>query len=349
MPSLDGLTRRLGDRLAERHTRRRFIAGAGAGAAGLVVVGYAGPFAPTALTPENSIVRCGFSRREINVCYSPMRVERSEPGLPKGASGVAVRKGPEPDAPIIQVEGTPVIVPEGRIFGRQSDRDGGVENKCPDPGPRPAVNGFVFGYPEPGAGVALKGGWAATGYDGQTFLRDDPTWDGRLCGPAFLDFDCRAGDDPTSPFKTTCGRLIDRDDPERGREGYTCGGDDTAPAQCGPPDVLEVVVVRDPKGRGVDDSTSFERYNLKYEADGTTTHWLVPGDRVREFCRKCVRSERSEFCPERLIDDTLRTGCCHFYSCVEVLDAKYVPRGTRGWTETTILQTPGGTPASLAS
>jgi hypothetical protein len=99
---------------------------------------------------------------------------------------------------------------------------------------------------------------------------------------------------------------------------------------------------------GPEPDLSLERYNLKYTEDGTTIYWLLPGDRVREFCIKCVREFGDSTCPKKL-RHLKRTGCCQSYSCVEVIDAKYVPKGTRGYVESSVLQDEGVPPSVRAS
>ena len=146
---------------------------------------------------------------------------RSEPAdlLPKGYKGVAIRKGPEPDAPIIYKENEPCIMRVGGAYGRQSERDGGVDNDCPAPPERAGMGagrGFYWGYPARSSGSLNKGGWIAGEVDGVTYSEPYPDYPGKFCGPASLDFDCRAGDDPNSPYKLRCGT------PNRPR--YRCGG-----------------------------------------------------------------------------------------------------------------------------
>ena len=98
----------------------------------------------------------GIARGRIHVCDYPWKVTRSEPAelLPKGVTGVAVRKGPEPDAPIIYKNGQPCVIRIGGIYARQSerqsDRTGGEANNCPAPpirAPRGVDQGFVWGCP----------------------------------------------------------------------------------------------------------------------------------------------------------------------------------------------------------
>src|SRR5438067_8175420 len=120
----------------------------------------------------------------VNVCYSPWKVVLAEPGY----NGVVMRKGPFPDAdPIYNTSSQPVVIPVNHHFGRCSNRDGGVANDCPDPGPRVNVNGFLWGYwPE-----YAKQGWIRYNVGGVVYASSDNSYAGTLCGPASFDFDCR--------------------------------------------------------------------------------------------------------------------------------------------------------------
>lgn len=331
-----------GGLLAGPQTRRGFLARSAltASALGAASAARASDGAPLAVAPTG----CMYGRGGVNVCYSPYRVVRSEPAhrLPAGYRGVALRKGPSPDAPIVYKYGEPVIIPVGRFLGRQSLRDGGVPRHCPDPGLRPTVAGFMVGYPAPP--THDKTGWMALGYGGDTFAQADPTCPLILCGPAKLDFDCRGGTDDHSPYRSTCGHRKHGGGNERG--GYECGGDPEDPGTCFPPRATAVVESRQKvKSYGLADDLSREFYNLKYTEDGTTTHWLVPGDRVREYCIKCVRENPNPTCPPDTYDRHAR-GCCQSYSCIEVIDARWVPRGVRGWVGSAVLAD-GGVPPTL--
>jgi hypothetical protein len=252
-----------------------------------------------------------------------------------------VRKGPSPDAPIVYKGGRPVVIPVGEWFGRQSGRDGGASRGCPPPPPRPAVNGFVVGYPDILGTAPDKTGWIAASYDGETFAREDPHCPHVMCGPASLDFDCRGGTDNSSPYRATCGH---RKKGSKKRMGYACGGPVEDPGTCFPPRETVVKVYRQKHTLGLVNDLSMEYYNLKYTEDGTTTHWLVPGDRVREYCIKCVRENPDPTCPPNTYDRHAR-GCCQSYSCVEVLEAKWVPKGTRGWVGSAVLKDDGVPPS----
>jgi hypothetical protein len=280
----------------------------------------------------------------VNVCYTPYKVLRSEPPdrLVPGHHGIAMRKGPSPDAPIVYKRGKPVIIPVGEFFGRQSSRDGGAARGCPPPPARPAVNGYVVGYPDLQGSAPDKTGWLPIGYGGETYSVEDPTCPHVMCGPASLDFDCRGGTDDASPYRASCGHRL-KGGKKRG--GYACGGGPEDPGTCFPPRETVVKYWPQKKSFGKPDDLSREYYNLKYTEDGTTIYWLVPGDRVREYCIKCVRENPDPTCPPNEYDPHGR-GCCQSYSCVEVLEARWVPRGTRGWVGSEVLRD-GGAPPNL--
>jgi uncharacterized membrane protein YphA (DoxX/SURF4 family) len=334
-----------GGLLAGPQTRRGFFGR-------MAFAGAAVGVAAAARDPERALGAgapsgCMYGRVGVNVCYMPFKVLRSEPAsrLPPGHRGVAVRKGPSPDAPIVYKGGRPVVIPVGEWFGRQSGRDGGASRGCPPPPPRPEVTGFVVGYPDILGTAPDKTGWIALSYGGETFAREDPTCPHIMCGPASLDFDCRGGTDDSSPYRSSCGH---RAHGSKKRTGYACGGTPEDPGTCFPPRESVVQVYRQKHTRGLVDDLSKEYYNLKYTEDGTTTHWLVPGDRVREYCIKCVRENPDPTCPPNTFDRHQR-GCCQSYSCVEVLQAKWVPSGTRGWVGSAVLADKGVPPPLRAS
>jgi hypothetical protein len=334
-----------GGLLAGPQTRRGFfgrVAFAGA-AVGVAAVGRDPERALAAGAPGG----CNYGRLYVNVCYTPFKVARSEPAhrLPPGHRGVAVRKGPSPDAPIVYKGGRPVVIPVGEWFGRQSARDGGASRGCPPPPPRPESGGFVVGYPDIMGTAPDKTGWIAVAYGGETFAQEDLQCPHVMCGPASLDFDCRGGTDDKSPYRASCGHRVHG---SKQRKGYECGGNLEDPGTCFPPRESVVLTYRQKKTFGLVDDLSREYYNLKYTEDGTTTHWLVPGDRVREYCIKCVRENPDPTCPPNTYDPNVR-GCCQSYSCVEVLSARWVPAGTRGWVGSAVLADKGVPPPLRAS
>jgi hypothetical protein len=343
--SFDDLVRRAGDSLAARAlTRRTLITEAAAGGAGIALIGCgSSKDAAQALPQREGVPRlCGVGRGRIHVCYEPWRVLRSEPVefLPKGVEGVAVRKGPAPDAPIVYKDGDPVVVPVGGVFGRQSrrqsDRSGGVANDCPAPPMRTgrgADRGFLWGYTSKrDSGTLNKGGWIAASVQGVEYSERFLDYSRVLCGPADLDFDCRAESDPRSRFKTQC-----RKDAYPGASGFKCNGGSASPGTCGETHVFEVGIQENIDDHPLISDLSHERYNLKYQADSTTIFWLVPGDVVRRHCFKCTLYNPSPKCPLETIDASSK-GCCRSYSCVTVEQARYCPAGVIGWINSSVLR-----------
>ncbi|MGH2919340.1 MAG: hypothetical protein ACRDLS_12205 [Solirubrobacteraceae bacterium] len=343
--SFDDLVRQAGDRLAAGAiTRRTLLAEAAAGGVGIALIGCGGDKDDAAAKVPDDVPRvCGLSRGRIHVCYEPWRVVRSEPAelLPEGYVGVAVRKGPAPDAPIIYKNGDPCVIRIGGVFGRQSrrqsDKTGGVRNDCPAPPMRPgrgAGKGFVWGYPGPrkDSGTWNKGGWIAQSVDGVQYTERRLDYERAICGPADLDFDCRAGD-PRSRFKTECRKLAYPDDP-----GFKCNGGDTRLGSCpDDPRVFAIGIQQNIDDHPLLHDLSHERYNLKFQADSTTIFWLVPGDLVRRHCYKCTLHNPSKDCPAETADRN-STGCCRAYSCVTVVKAQYCPAGVTGWINSSVLR-----------
>ncbi len=345
--NLDELVRQAGDRLASGAlTRRTLIAEAAAGGVGIALIGCGGDkddAEAKVKVPEGVPKICGLSRGRIHVCYEPWRVVRSEPAefLPAGYEGVAVRKGPSLDAPIIYKNGDPCVIRIGGIFGRQSrrqsDKNGGTRNNCPAPplrAGRGPGGGFHWGYPGPRAdsGTWNKGGWIAGLVDEVEYTKRDLDYHRPICGPADLDFDCRAGDNPKSRFKTDCRKLAYPDDP-----GFKCNGGDTRLGSCPDPRVYEIGIQKNIDDYPLLHDLSHERYNLKFQADSTTIFWCVPGDLVRRHCYKCTLHNPSKDCPAETADRNSNS-CCRAYSCVTVVKAKYCPAGVTGWINSSVLR-----------
>jgi hypothetical protein len=344
--NFDELVRQAGDRLASGAiTRRALIAEAAVGGVGIALVGCGGSKddAEAARKAEGVPAVCGLSRGRIHVCYEPWRVLRSEPAefLPAGYEGVAVRKGPEPDAPVIYKNGDPCVIRVGGIFGRQSrrqsDKNGGVSNNCPAPplrAGRGADRGFHWGYPGPRAdsGTWNKGGWIAASVGDVKYTERFLDYERPICGPADLDFDCRAGDNAKSKFKTDCRKLAYPDDP-----GFKCNGGETKLGKCRDPRVFEIGIQKNIDEHPLIHDLSHERYNLKFQADSTTIFWLVPGDIVRRHCFKCTLHNPSKDCPKETADPGSKS-CCRAYSCVTVVKARYCPAGVTGWINSSVLR-----------
>jgi len=285
---------------------------------------------------------CTNGRRGASVCWSPWRVRRSEPshGLPRGARGIAVRKGPSFAAPIVHVDGAPAIVPLGGYFGRQSRR-GGPSAGCPDPGVRPAsANGWVFGYLPAAAGGHAAVGWIPTELHRRRLAAPDDRFRAVLCGPEALDFDCRAGSERSSPYRAQCGPR----GPGGRRMGYVCGGGREEVGTCFAPHETQVRAVRAGFSTGREDDLSAGRYLLRYTQGGAATLWLVPGDRVRAFCVACGRRRGDPACPPPPAG-ALSSSCCQSWSCVEVIAARWAPAGSRGWIDSSVLADQGTPPA----
>jgi hypothetical protein len=235
---------------------------------GLAVAGAV--FCAAAATPPSGC----FGTYDVNVCYSPWKVVTAEPGY----SGVVMRKGPYPNAdPVYNTTtGQPVVIGVNHHFGRCSNRDGGVANNCPDPGPRVNVNGYLWSYfPE-----YAKQGWVPYNVGGIVYAVGDNSYTGTLCGPASFDFDCRYA-------KTNCVNY------------HGCGGS-AAPSSTCVTNYRPVIVV----GTNVWD-LSDQKYYLRYGADSTTFFWLVPGDVVKSYCTgsasgytwNCVTVECANYAP----------------------------------------------------
>lgn len=340
----DDLVRQAGDRLASGAiTRRALIAEAAVGGAGIALIGCGGSDdgAQAKPLPAGVPSQCAVGRGRIHVCYEPWRVVRSEPAelLPKGLEGVAMRKGPEPDAPIVYKNGKPIVVAVGRVIGRQSrrqsDKTGGVANDCPAPPMRTgrgAGRGFIWAYSSRrDSGTDNKGGWFAAFVGGVEYSERFLDYERVLCGPADLDFDCR-GDGANSRFKTECRKGAYPDDP-----GFKCNGGSAPVGTCRDPRIMQVGIQENIDDHPLIGDLSHERYNLKYQADSTTIFWLVPGDVVRRHCFKCTLYNPSPKCPLETIDRSSK-GCCRSYSCVTVVKARYCPAGVSGWINSSVLR-----------
>lgn len=236
--------------------------------------------------------RAAYGSDEVAVCYSPMRVVATEPeARRRGRSGVIVRKGPSFDAePAPRNDGGLTVIPVGRHLGRQSVR------RAPGPGCRPArlrpaVNGFVWGYPADDV-AGNKSGWVPLRY-----AVDDPRYGSRphdperwLCGPRSHDFDCRSED--SKPY---C--------------HYKCGG----AALHG---LRYTGRVRRVLSAGGEPRDSAEEYYLRWAPTSTPFAYLAPGDVVFELGRK----KGSSYGSHRV-----------WWSFVEVRRGRYAPAGTRGF------------------
>jgi len=228
--------------MAKRSSRRGFLGKVGAGLAAAGVVTALGP---TQEARADCLVTGCYGTVDINVCYTPWIVTAAEPGQ----SGVVLRKGPSFTAdPVTNGSGAAVVIPVGGTFGRVSNRDGG--SGCPDPGPRPNQNGFLWGY---WIGYARQG-WMPYSVNGVTYATGNNGYSGTLCGPAGYDFDCRKA-------KSACPNNV-------------CGGSGVPSHTCSTTYRPIVAYPTDP---------SDERFYLRYGVNSTTFFWLVPGDEVIRY------------------------------------------------------------------
>ena len=128
----------------------------------------------------------GYGQDEVAVCYTPLRVVGTEPAQARrGRTGVIVRKGPSFDAPPAPMnDGGLAYAPVDTHFARQSLRRAPGPG-CPAPAPRPAVNGFVWGYPADDVRTN-KSGWVPLEVDGVRYLEADPGYGTRPGDPGGL-------------------------------------------------------------------------------------------------------------------------------------------------------------------
>jgi hypothetical protein len=221
----------------------------------------------------------------------------------RGGTGVYVRQGPSFDSPIaVMNNGRPALVPEGTHYGRQSKRRAAGPG-CLAPALRPAVNGFVWGYP--GDDVkSNKSGWLPLEVEGVRYAErndaygteaGDPTrW---LCGPRTFDFDCRS-----EASKQPC--------------EYRCSGRPIKTIE--PQDRLRRV-----RDRGSVLANQNEEYYLRWALGSTPFWWVAPGDQLRELGTRKGKSY-GKFIVS--------------WSFVEVASSPLSPRGTRGWLLSSVLE-----------
>jgi len=282
--------------LAERRTRRDVLERFGALGAGVSLLGFrplVDMFTAEGRAPRRSWHAGAFGQDEVAVCYEPLQVLEAEPGH----HGLVVRKGPSFDAPPAPMnDGGLALVPVGTHFARQSAR------RAPGPGclappPRPAVNGFVWGYPADDVRTN-KSGWVPLEVDGVRYLGDDPGYGTNpgdpeefVCGPNSKDFDCRS-----EASKAYC--------------GYVCGGGHLAGFRY--VGKLRHVL---PTGLG-EPRDSGEEYYMRWAASSTAFCYLAPGDVVFELGRKPGLSYGPHTVP---------------WSFIEVRRGAFTPAGTRGW------------------
>jgi hypothetical protein len=248
--------------LAGRRTRRDVLERFGAVGAGVSLLGFRpllDMFTDDPPHPWRSWRSGAHGQDEVAVCYTPLKVLATEPSLARrGLSGVVVRKAPSFDAPPApQNDGSLAIAPVGRHFARQSARRAAGPG-CRAPAPRPAVNGFVWGYPADDVRTN-KSGWVPLEVDGVRYLGEDPQqW---VCGPNSKDFDCRS--EASKPY---C--------------GYVCGGGHLAGFHyIGRMRHVVATGHGEPRDSG-------EEYYLRWAASSTAFSYLAPGDVVFELGRQ---------------------------------------------------------------
>jgi hypothetical protein len=274
---LDKWLQDAGTHLASKTPRRTFI---GRLTTGIIAVGGASMILKPASARADfcSIEEC-WGTDMVGVCYSSWIVTN--------ASGIGVYKGPSFSAdPVTDTTGSPIIIPVNAHFGRCSNR---YSSSCGDPGPRPAYNGFLWGYWCTGTS---RQGWIpyGTGY-----AEGDGGWSGHCCGPGNADFDC--------------------DDAKSACPGYHgCGGD---PAPSGTCSEAHWVIGTS----GTDGSD--QRYYIRYAQNSTTYGWLVPGDVVYRYgyahgdcCTACPSGVWS--CVQAVCCAYVPNGC-RGWTCSDVL------------------------------
>jgi hypothetical protein len=282
--------------LAGRRTRRDELQRWGALGTGVALLGFdplIDMFTAEGRRPRKSWRSEAFGQDEVAACYTPLRVVGTEPELARrGRTGVIVRKGPSFDAPPAPMnDGGTAYAPLGTHFARQSLRRA-ADPGCAAPAPRPAVNGFVWGYPADDVRTN-KSGWVPLEHlssDHAYGTRpDDPErW---ACGPNSKDFDCRS--EASKPY---C--------------GYTCGGSGrTGLRYTGKLRHVLATGLGEPRDSG-------EEYYLRWAASSTAFAYLAPGDVVFELARKPGRSYGPHTVP---------------WSFVEVRRGAWTPAGTRGF------------------
>jgi hypothetical protein len=287
--------------LAGRRTRRDVLERFGALGAGVslfTVEPFVDMFTAEPRRPWRSWRSGAYGQDEVAVCYTPLKVLGTEPSLARrGLSGVVVRKAPSFDAPPApQNDGSLAVAPVGTHFARQSARRAPGPG-CLAPAPRPAVNGFVWGYPADDVRTN-KSGWVPLEVGGVRYLGEDPEYGTRpgdpeqwVCGPNSKDFDCRS--EASKPY---C--------------GYVCGGGHLAGFHY--VGRLRSVL---PTGYG-EPRDSGEEYYLRLAASSTAFCYLAPGDVVFELGRKPGLSYGPHTVP---------------WSFVEIRRGAFTPAGTRGW------------------
>lgn len=296
-------------------TRRRFLQGAGAGAAAV-----AGSRVAVGTSEAEAHLRTGcWGSKDVQVCYQPWIVREAEPGR---SDGLLVRKGPSIDAPAVRnASGAEEVIPVGRHFGRQSERI-----STPDcgfyPGDRSEVGGWLWisGQAKMWNGsqwvneyAPRRSGWVPHSLGGRTLAKQVNDANVRTCGPE-VDFDCRYPGG-CSPGADGCPQY---------NGCYPCSG------SAGSLDAETHRYWRIDSNVCGDESSS-EFYTLRYAANSVPILWLVPGDVV--FRHGYLSIETSGItCPDGSESET--------WSCVGVVCARWAPDGCGGWIRSKTLTSP---------
>lgn len=252
----------------------------------------------TARPPQNRSyphVRGLYGKREVNVCYAPVKVVRAErQAQRRGKDGVYLRKGPFFDAePTVHPDGYEILVERDKHAGRQSAPNAPGPG-CPPPKPRKPVNGWVWCYDY----ATKKSGWLPVEVDGVRYVVEDRhhglsgSRKVYADGPRSKDFDCRA---PKA---------------SQAAVGYKCGGPGLPPLDFSDP---RPMVVADFGSRVRNNQ---EDFYLRLTFDSTAFYWTAAGDQVIELTRAKGHSYG-------------RYGAT--WSFVEIRRGRYTPTGLRGW------------------
>src|SRR4051794_25241290 len=279
-----------------RRTRREELERWGSFGAGVALLGFeplVDMFTAEDRAPRRSWRSGAYGQDEVAVCYTPLQVVGTESGLARrGGTGVIVRKGPSFHAPPAPMnDGTMARAGLGTHFARQSARRAPGPG-CRAPAPRPAVNGFVWGYPADDVRTN-KSGWVPLQY-----LREDAKYgtvrgdpERYVCGPNSKDFDCRS--EASKPY---C--------------GYVCGGGHLAGFHyIGRARHVLATGHGEPRDSG-------EEYYLRLGPSSTAFCSLARGEGVSELAGKPGLS----YGPHGVR-----------WSFVGVREAGFTSAGTRGW------------------
>jgi hypothetical protein len=302
---IDRLVGDVAERLGRR-SRREFLTEAGAGAVALT----GAQWAFGAGSADAHLAAGCWGTANVQVCYTPWLVRTAE----SGQNGIVVRKGPSFKAPpVLTASGALSVVAVGHHFGRQSKR---ISSPCGnDPGPRAQETGWLWTSgkatrPDGTVESSARSGWVPFSVDGVTYATGDAGWGGRTCGPC-CDFDCRypGGADPGAP----------------GCPNYNgCNSGSAGP-------ITETHHYWDIVNASEPAASDSEPFTLRYAANSVPIYWLLPGDVVYRHGYKKIYESGGPSGPGY-----------YTWSCVEVVCAKWAPRGCGGWVRSSSLTNPRG-------